>query len=139
MSSFVDIVDNTKEALAAIKKAKQKGLEKCGLKAEGYAKKNLTANKSVDTGNLRNSITHKVAGNDAYIGTNVEYAPYVEFGTGIYASKGTSAKEIPWVYQDSGGNWHRTKGSRPKPYLRPAASEHGEEYKQIIKDALKNE
>ncbi len=33
MSSFVDIADNTKEALAAIKKAKQKGPEKCGFKA----------------------------------------------------------------------------------------------------------
>lgn len=39
----------------------------------------------VDTGRLRSSITHEVAvdldGLVARIGTNVEYAPYVEFGT----------------------------------------------------------
>ena len=36
----------------------------------------------VDTGRLKGSITSKVEGNSAVIGTNVEYAPYVEFGTG---------------------------------------------------------
>lgn len=40
----------------------------------------------VDTGRLRSSITHELAtdtqGLHGRIGTNVEYAPYVEFGTG---------------------------------------------------------
>jgi HK97 gp10 family phage protein len=37
----------------------------------------------VDTGRLRASITHRVerGRHVAYVGTNVEYAPYVEFGT----------------------------------------------------------
>lgn len=35
----------------------------------------------VDTGRLRNSVTHLLKGYDCFIGTNVEYAPYVEEGT----------------------------------------------------------
>ncbi len=54
-------------------------LELVGAHVEGEAKTRCP----VDTGNLRQSITHKV--NDAEasvrIGTNVEYAAHVEFGT----------------------------------------------------------
>lgn len=37
----------------------------------------------VRTGNLRSSITGRVAGEQAIIGTNVEYAPYMEYGTKV--------------------------------------------------------
>ena len=70
----ISITDHSAEVREAIRKAKETALEEIGLKAEGYAKKNLTANKSVDTGNLRNSISHMQIGDDEYIGTNVEYA-----------------------------------------------------------------
>lgn len=71
----VEITDNSKEVSAAIKAALLRGLEKCGLVAEGYAKKLCP----VDTGNLRNSITHVVdeGGDAVYIGTNSEYGAYV--------------------------------------------------------------
>ena len=71
----VEIQDNSKEVSAAIKAALLRGLEKCGLVAEGYAKKLCP----VDTGNLRNSITHVVdeGGDAVYIGTNSEYGAYV--------------------------------------------------------------
>lgn len=68
--------DNTEQIIHAIDQAKARALEKIGLVAEGYAKKLCP----VDTGRLRNSITHSVdVGFGAvYIGTNVEYAQYVE-------------------------------------------------------------
>lgn len=71
----VEITDNSKEVSAAIEAAILRGLEKCGLVAEGYAKKLCP----VDTGNLRNSITHVVdeGGDAVYIGTNSEYGAYV--------------------------------------------------------------
>lgn len=50
-----EITDNSAEVLAAFQEACIRGLEKCGLAGEGYAKKNLTENGSVDTGALRNS------------------------------------------------------------------------------------
>ena len=52
----VQFTDNSKEVSEDIKAALLRGLETCGLVAEGYAKKLAP----VDTGNLRNSITHTV-------------------------------------------------------------------------------
>ena len=68
--------DNTDEVLSALEKAKKRGLEAIGLVAEGHAKK-ITP---VDTGRLqlRNSISHATDDEAAYIGTNTEYAPFVQ-------------------------------------------------------------
>ena len=105
----VKFTDNSKEVLAAMLEAKARALESCGLVAEGYAKKATP----VDTGNLRNSISHKVTEDAVYIGTNTEYAPYVEFGTGKYYPGG---RPDSWVYQDDKGNWHRTEGAKAQPF-----------------------
>ena len=99
--------DNTDEVLAALKMAKKRGLEAIGLTAEGYAKKDTP----VDTGRLRNSISHPTDDEAAYIGTNVEYAPYVELG----------ARGRPGVHM-----------------LQRAATEHTDEYKKIMEDAMKH-
>lgn len=99
--------DNTDEVSQGIVRAIDRALEEIGLVAEGYAKRACP----VDTGNLRNSITHAVeSGEDAvYVGTNVEYAPYVEMGTSRTAAQ---------------------------PFLRPAATEHGSTYRSILKRNL---
>lgn len=127
----IDITDNTREATAAIRAALLRGLEKCGLTAENYAKRLCP----VDTGNLRNSITHVVKDDEmaVYIGSNVEYAPYVELGTGVYADGG---RPTPWVFQDENGDWHRTNGQKAQPFLKPAATEHAAQYRAIIKSEL---
>lgn len=125
--------DHSDEVLSALDASLACGLEKCGLVAEGYAKKLCP----VDTGNLRNSITHTVADNGeraAYVGTNSEYGVYVECGTGIYYPGG---RQTPWVYQDAKGDWHLTHGQRAKPFIKPAVAEHGEQYKRIIEAELK--
>lgn len=99
--------DDTDQVIGGIDSAIGVALEKIGLLAEGYAE----ARCPVDTGNLRASITHEVdAGDNAvYIGTNVEYAPYVELGT---------------------------SRQKAQPFLRPAASEHGAQYRQVLEKAL---
>ena len=76
----IKFTDNSREVLAALDAALLRGLEKWGLVAEGYAKKLCR----VDTGNLRNSITHQVdsEGRSVYVGTNSDYGAYVELGTG---------------------------------------------------------
>jgi hypothetical protein len=53
------------------------------------------------------------------VGTNVEYAVYVEFGTGEFAENGNGRKG-GWMYKDPSGEWFFTWGQEPKPYLRPA-------------------
>ncbi len=130
----VEITDNSKEVSAAIKAALLRGLEKCGLVAEGYAKKLCP----VDTGNLRNSITHAVDEQEpaAIIGTDSEYGAYVELGTGIYA-EGGGGRPKPWVYQDAKGNWHYTRGNKAQPFLKPAAADHAIQYRKILEDELK--
>lgn len=129
----VDFTDNSKEVLAAMHEAAARELEKCGLVAEGYAKKLCP----VDTGNLRNSITHTVDEQEpaAIIGTNNEYAAYVELGTGKYAEGG---RPTPWVYQDAKGNWHMTHGQRAQPFLKPAVADHAAQYRDILESELKN-
>lgn len=98
-------VDNTDVVKGGLQSAFARALERIGLQAEGYAKDLCP----VDTGNLRNSITHTSDGKAAYIGTNVEYGKYVELGTVKMAAQ---------------------------PYLRPAAADHGETYRNIVKDEL---
>lgn len=125
--------DHSAEVLAAMESACLKALEECGLVGEGYAKERC----HVDTGNLRNSITHTVSDSEkaAYIGTNNEYAVYVECGTGIYYPGG---RPTPWAYQDAKGEWHWTAGSRAQPYIKPAVADHGQTYRNIIEDEMKN-
>ena len=129
----VQFTDNSKEVAEAMQQAAVRALEKCGLTAEGYAKKLCP----VDTGNLRNSITHTVDEEEpaAYIGSNSFYASYVELGTGKYVSGG---RPTPWVYQDEKGNSHRTNGQKALPYLKPAVSDHANTYRKIIEDEMKN-
>jgi hypothetical protein len=71
----IEITDNSAEVLEAMEANKLKALEQCGLTGENFAK--LLC--QVDTGNLRNSITHTVdeGGDAVYIGTNSEYGAYV--------------------------------------------------------------
>ena len=69
----VDYKDNSEQVLSAMEKGIKNGLEAIGLTAETYAKKATP----VDTGRLRNSISHTVDGEATYIGSNVEYAAFV--------------------------------------------------------------
>lgn len=129
----IKILDNSAHIKNELQGAVVRALEKIGLTAEGYAKRLCP----VDTGNLRNSITHQVdeSKQAAYIGTNNEYAAYVELGTGKYYSGG---RPDPWVYQDDKGNWHYTAGQKAQPYLKPAVAEHTQVYRSIIEDELRN-
>jgi HK97 gp10 family phage protein len=92
-----------------------------------------------DTGALRRSIESKVEmdGNDIVgtVFTPLEYAPYICFGTGLFAEKGGRA-DVPWKYQDDNGEWHSTKGQKPQPFLRPAFNESREEITRLIREGL---
>lgn len=97
----------------------RRALEQSCLIVEGDAKSKCP----VDSGQLRQSINHKVEDNAGWVSTNVEYAPYVELGTGIYSSEG-GGRQTPWVYQDAKGEWHRTSGSKPQPFMKPALEQN---------------
>lgn len=128
----MEFKDNSPQVKAAFNAQILAALETCGLAAEGYAKKLCP----VDTGNLRNSITHTVNEGEqaAYIGTNSNYAIYVEMGTGIYVNGG---RDTPWVYKDAKGNWHRTRGHPAQSFIKPSVADHADQYKKILESALK--
>ena len=92
-----------------------------------------------DTGALARSIQSKVENNNGSIQgvvfTPLEYAPYVEFGTGLFAESG-GRTDVPWSYQDDEGNWHTTKGQKPQPYMRPAIDNNREKIVRMIKEGF---
>lgn len=92
-----------------------------------------------DTGALRRSIESKVEvnGNDVVgtVFTPLEYASFVEFGTGLFATKG-GRKDVPWKYEDDNGNWHSTKGQHPQPFLNPALNDNREKIKEILREGI---
>lgn len=108
-NTFTLAVDNSDEVLVLKNQAVLKALTVIALKAEGYAKKSLTESGAVDTGNLRNSVTGETDGQTVQVGTNVEYATYVEIGT----------------YK---------MGARP--YIKPSIEDHIQEYQEILKRIL---
>ena len=141
MAKVADItvkVNSNKQAiLDEFRRQKKVALEAVGLQGETNAKMHITAVGAVDTGRLRNSITHATDDDSAYIGTNVEYGVYVELGTGIYASEG--GRSTPWSYKDDEGNWHTTVGMKPRPFLAPAVQEHVDEYKELVENYMRKD
>lgn len=130
----VKVTNNIKSAKQAIIQAQQRALTAASEYVESEAK--LNANPHVDTGRLQGSITYRVFEEFATVGTIVEYAPYIEFGTGIFAEKGDGRK-TPWRYLYQGFKRKkgivRTKGSRPYPFLRPAIDNNKNKIIKIIK------
>lgn len=89
-----------------------------------------------DTGELRRSITSKVENNQGIVFTTLEYAPYVEYGTGLFAESG-GRMDVPWNYQDDQGEWHSTSGQKPHPFMRPALDENREQIINILREGIK--
>ena len=115
VKSSISFFSNQSKVESAVQRATEKALEICGGKAETYAKLICP----VRTGNLKNSITHEQSTqevNTELIGSDVEYAPYVELG-----------------HMTSSGSF-----VSPKPYLKPAVENHKKEYQKIWENELKN-
>lgn len=127
------VLDRLDEAadIAKIEAAMGKG---CAL-VERSAKQNAPKG----NGELRRSITSTIEKNSESIKgvvyTALEYAPYVEYGTGLFAEE-QGRQDVPWSYQDDEGNWHTTSGMKPHPYMRPALAENRERVKRLIMEAL---
>lgn len=92
----------------------------------------------VDDGVLRASITHQVEDNKGVIGSNVEYAPYVHEGTGLYAKDGQGRQAVPWTYKDAEGKYHSTKGQKPQPFLQDALDNNHEKILQCFEGVLED-
>lgn len=82
-------------------------LKEAGMKIQADAKRNVL----VDTGRLKNSITTEIwnGGYTVTVGTNVKYAPFVEYGTKYWGGK---------------------------PFLRPAYKDNTENIQRELKKIL---
>ena len=124
ISISIDIKSHVDDVLKAELAQRIQGLEAVGMQAEGFAKNELTTTdpKRVDTGLLRNSITHQVMDNNSVlVGTNVFYAIYVHEGTGIYGNNPKNAGGKTWWVYVKGTAKGRTSGNG-KRYTRAEAA-----------------
>ena len=92
------------------------------------------------TGELRRSIKSRIdQDGDELIGvvyTPLEYAPYVEYGTGLFAVEG-GRQDVPWCYKDDKGEWHTTSGMKPQPFMMPALAHNRAKIIAILEEAMK--
>jgi phage gpG-like protein len=103
----VKIENNTEAVIEEMKSKMTSWLEAIGLDAASTA----AGVAPVDTGRLKDSIGSAVVDNVVYIGTNVEYAPYQEFGT--------------------------SKGVPGRHFLQFGATAHLAEYQALLEEVMK--
>lgn len=108
----IKLDDHSPEVIAAVENAISRGLDAIGEAAGGHAKDIILEAGRVDTGNMMNSIDHRTGEDVVVIGTDVEYAPYHEFGT--------------------------SRGLKGIHFLKRGVGDHLGEYKDILKDSLEN-
>lgn len=136
----------------------RKALGKACALVEGSAREKAPKG----TGDLRRSISSKIEGDVGIVYTPLEYAPYVEFGTGLFAEGGKGRKEVPWVYVEGSSKKPSNKrvytpeeaeataafleskgldavvtyGEHPHPFMRPALNENREQILRILKEGI---
>ena len=133
---IVRVEDHSADVLRELESLKLKALADCGVKMTEFAQKLAP----VDTGELQKSIWSTVEPDESavYVGTNNEYAKYVELGTGKYAKEGGTTKER-WVYFDEkDGKFHMAFPQKPKNFIRRAVANNVKTYKRIITRALRD-
>lgn len=136
-------IEGMDKILADLEKlANAEGIENAVEKSCALVEASAKRKAPKGSGALRRSIESKVENKDTEIEgtifTPLEYAPYIEFGTGLYAEKG-GRKDVPWKYKADNGKWYTTSGQKPQPYLRPALKENTKKIINMIKGALLND
>lgn len=97
---------------------------------------------AVDTGTLRNSIQDKGAEFvlrtsettvECGIQTAVEYAPFIEYGTGPLGDPEVAhTQRMTWAYMGADGKIHIARSQPARPFMRPALYDNRETFKDII-------
>ena len=136
----MEFKDNSKEYKELLAKAIRRGLRAIGMTAETYAKDTCP----VDTGYARNSITHALAGESAAISSykadrgkngkppkTGEYSGTMGDIEDNYVAIGSNVEYFPFIEEGA-------RGREARHTLRKAATDHKDEYKQLLTDSIKN-
>ncbi len=127
--------DNSQKVKDILSKSILKTLESVGI----TLKSDAAMLAPVKDGNLRDSIDKVVKVNNEeatlYVGSNVEYAYYVEFGTGEFAEKGNGRKG-GWFYKTPDGEVHFTYGQKPQSFIRKAFRSRKDDFIELLKKEL---
>ena len=143
----VKIAQNNKDAvLRALPGAIKNSLNEIGDAIVKHTQEKVP----VDTGALRDSYKKEVnsSAQTVSVGSTLDYSPFVELGTGpnyetppdwvTNNAKRGYHLEDPWWYMGDDGEWHMGWFVRAQPHLRPAFTNHVDEYKRIFEKELKN-
>ena len=136
----MDFKDNSKEYKDLLNQAIRRGLRTIGMRAETHAKENCP----VDTGYARNSITHALSGESAAVSSyeadrskNGEPPKTGEYRGTLgeiednYVVIGSNVEYFPFIEEGA-------RGRKAYHTLRKAATDHKDEYKQLLTDSIKN-
>ena len=136
----MDFKDNSKEYKDLLNQAIRRGLRTIGMRAETHAKENCP----VDTGYARNSITFALSGESAAISSykadrgkgdkppkTGEYRGTLGEIEDNYVAIGSNVEYFPFIEEGA-------RGREAHHTLRKAATEHREEYENLMKDSIKN-
>ena len=136
----MEFKDNSEEYKSLLAQAIRRGLRAIGMTAETYAKDTCP----VDTGYARNSITHALAGESAAISSykadrgkngkppkTGEYSGTMGEAEDNYVAIGSNVEYFPFIEEGA-------RGREARHTLRKAATDHKDEYKQLLTDSIKN-
>ena len=132
--------DNSKEYKELLTQAIRRGLRTIGMKAETHAKENCP----VDTGYARNSITFALSGESAAVSSyeadrgkngkpprTGKYSGTMGKIEDNYVVIGSNVEYFPFIEEGA-------RGRQALHVLRKAATDHKDEYKQLLTDSIKN-
>ena len=132
--------DNSEEYKDLLNQAIRRGLRTIGMRAETHAKENCP----VDTGYASNSITFALSGESTAISSyeadrgkngkpprTGKYSGTMGNTEDKYVVIGSNVEYFPFIEEGS-------RGRKARHTLRKAATDHKDEYKQLLTDSIKN-
>jgi HK97 gp10 family phage protein len=135
-------IDGLKEAIRDLKEWEQDKIRRTAMQVERSAiniERDAKNAAPVDMGILRSSIAKTVTATDkgrvvsAEVGTNVEYAPFVEFGTGSGVSVPDGQQEYALQFKGKTG---RKRNMPARPFLFPAWEKERPKFVNAMEDIL---
>lgn len=136
MAEAFNFQSNLPQITRALKSAQHAAIEAACLHVKGEMQDRAPVG---DSGQLRNTISYNVSDGEDIIGkvgSPLDYAMYVEYGTGEFADNGEGRKG-GWVYKSPDGEFHFTRGMKPRKFMRNAFRDNKENIKTIIADHIR--